>query len=144
MREKFVRRWLAMYVLFLILLLMLFVSYIFYGGGLDLSQFTTLSGMLVPMFCCYGSDAMRILVEERYKEEDTSPKIIIEFVVLSFVIPTIFLVAIGASIWGQVAAHTFMTFEQFKIFLMFVESTFAVYMSSATNTLFAPSEESGK
>jgi hypothetical protein len=107
-------------------------------GGFEKQEFTTLMGVVMPMFSGYTSAIITFIVKDRHVLVDTSQKVTGVYAGLLFGLPTLLVVVISTAIWLQAYKRAFENFEDFKTFVMAFESAFAVYVSVVVYALFEP------
>jgi hypothetical protein len=118
------------------LVIMLLIIILFFMNGFDAGQFTTLMGVIAPMFSGYTTAIVAFIIKDRHVSADASPKVTNTFSALFFVFPGIFAAVIAASIWFQAYSLVFGNFETFKTVLITIESAFAVYIGMFVYSLF--------
>jgi hypothetical protein len=104
--------------------------------GFDSDQFTTLLGVIAPMFTGYTTAIVAFIIKDRLVSTDTSPNVTNIFSILFFVFPGIFAAVIAATIWFQAHSLVFPNFETFKRIIIAIESAFAVYIGMFVYSLF--------
>ncbi len=113
-------------------------------NGFTGDEFTTLFAIVTPMFAGYTTAIVASLIAERHVKEDHSKEVTTAFVVITLLLPLVLAVIVAIAIWLKAYSLAFSDFEDFKRFLITIESIFAVYVGMLIYTLFprqkAPSE----
>jgi succinate dehydrogenase/fumarate reductase cytochrome b subunit len=76
------------------------------------------------------------MIKDRYTMDDSTQRVTGVFSFLFFVFPALFALVMAASIWAQAMSAVFRNFEEFKTFIMTIESAFAVYIGLFVYSLF--------
>jgi hypothetical protein len=105
-------------------------------GGFDGKQFTTLLGLVMPMFSGYTSAIIAFSVKDRHITQDETPMVTAFYSSLLFVFPGVLSGIVLVAIWLQAFGRAFDNFEDFKLFVMTFESVFAVYVGIVVYSLF--------
>jgi hypothetical protein len=109
-------------------------------GGYDTHEFTTIVGVVLPMFTGYTTAILAYIVKNRNVQQDTSLPVTGVFAFLVTILPTILVLVVCAAIWAQAFKRVFDNFEDFKTFLLSIESAFAIYVSMLVYGLFGRPE----
>lgn len=105
-------------------------------NGFSGDEFTTILAIVVPMFSGYSTSIIAFIVKDRHTQEDKTLHVTPLYALLSLVFPATFLVAIFAGIFLQAYSLAFENFEEFKRFLLTVETAFAVYVGMFIYSMF--------
>ena len=135
----------GLFVITLNVAMLSLMFWVFYEGGFDTDEFTTVLAIVAPMFACYATAATRHFTKERFARADNSKQVTAAFAVLSFVVPSVFAIAIIMTLVLQARGGTthrgaFSNFEQFKRIPLIIQTGFSVYVGQLIYTLFTPSE----
>jgi ABC-type sulfate transport system permease component len=90
----------------------------------------------MPVFSAYTAAVLPFIVRDKNVLTDTSPQVTRAYAGLLFIVPTILATVRMAAISLQAFRKAFENFEDFKIFLMTVESAFAVYANTLVFAIF--------
>ena len=125
-------------VIFLLLIVM------FMLGGLRQDEFTTALSVVVPMLAALTGLAVGYVTSVKKKTQMAvfSEELSGVYVFTSFLLPTVFVLAIAALIIAKVMNYA--SFEQFKLALAAVETTFGAYTGKVLASLFDKQQESVK
>jgi glucan phosphoethanolaminetransferase (alkaline phosphatase superfamily) len=106
-------------------------------GGFDKNEFTTIVGIVTPMFTGFTTSIIMFIIANRYNTQ-SSPDIALSsaFKLLSYLFPTLFSFSVLLAIWLQGYHLAFSNFEDFKSFILAMESLFAAYSGYFVYTLF--------
>ena len=116
--------------------ILLLIIVLFFLHGFDAAQFSTLFGIIMPMFSGYTAAIIGFMIKDRYTLDDATQKVTGVFSFLFFAFPALFALLIAASIWAQAMSFVFRNFEEFKTFIMTIESAFAIYIGLFVYSLF--------
>lgn len=105
-------------------------------NGFNGDEFTTLLALVTPMFSGYSTAIIAFIVMDRHVTEDKSQKVTLTFVIMTLLIPTVLAIIVAVSIWIKAHNLAFADFEDFKRFLIALESIFAVYVGMLIYALF--------
>ena len=107
-----------------------------FANGFNTDEFTTLLALVTPMFSGYTASIIAFVVTDRHVAADTSQPVTSVFVALTLLLPLLLagltIVAIAVKAYNLV----FTDFEDFKRFLIALESIFAVYVGMLIYALF--------
>jgi len=125
-------------LIFLLLILM------FMLGGLSQNEFTTALSVVVPMLAALTGLAVGYVTSVKKKAQMAvfSEELSSVYVFTTFLLPVVFVLAIAALIIAKVTNYA--SFEQFKIALAAVETTFGAYTGKVLASLFDKQQESAK
>lgn len=117
-------------VIFSIILLRILVGY-------DKDEFTTIIGIVTPMFAGFTTAIITFIIKDRYNvQSDNNINVSFAFRLLSYLFPTLFTISILVSTWLEGYNKAFKDFEDFKAFILIMESLFATYSGYFVYTLF--------
>ena|SRR5215208_4747559 len=136
MTERQLKYRAGMFLILAHVFVILLVIVLFFMSGFDAGQFTTLFGIIMPMFSGYTAAIIGFLIKDRYTMDDATQRITGTFAFLFFLFPALFALVIMAAIWAQAHNAVFRNFEEFKTFLMTLESAFAIYIGLFVYSLF--------
>jgi hypothetical protein len=119
MRERQLKRYLGLWLIFLHLGMLALAFICFLQNGFDLDQFTTLVAVIAPMFGCYAEPAIRSIISDRYIHEDNSAPVRIISAGVSFALPFLLAVVVAIFILLQASGRIFTDFSQFTLVLLF-------------------------
>lgn len=127
------------HVLIFLLLIVMFVM-----GGLTQSEFTTSLSVVVPMLAALMGLAIGYVTSVKKKSQLSafSKELAGVYVFTSFLLPIVFVLAIVAVIVVKVV--NYISFEQFKIILAALETTFGAYTGKVMASLFEKQQEETK
>lgn len=111
------------------------------SGGYTGEEFTTIFAVIVPMFSGYSTAIVAFIVKDRYAGKDRSRQVTGSYAALSFVFPLLFTVVVLAAVMLQAFNMAFEDFEEFKRFLLAIETAFAVYVGRFVYSMFEKPEE---
>jgi len=119
------------HVMIFLLLIVMFVI-----GGLTQSEFTTSLSVVVPMLAALTGLAIGYVTSVKKKSQLSafSEELAGIYVFISFLLPIVFVLAIAAAIVVKVV--NYVSFEQFKIILAALETTFGAYTGKVMASLF--------
>jgi hypothetical protein len=117
-------------MIFLLLIVMFVI------GGLTQSEFTTSLSVVVPMLAALTGLAIGYVTSVKKKSQLSafSEELAGIYVFISFLLPIVFVLAIAAAIVVKVV--NYVSFEQFKIILAALETTFGAYTGKVMASLF--------
>jgi len=125
-------------VIFLLLIVM------FMLGGLTQPEFTTSLSVVVPMLAALTGLAVGYVTTVKKKAQMAafSEELSGVYVFTTFLLPIVFVLAIAGLIIAKVTNYA--SFEQFKIALAAVETTFGAYTGKVLASLFDKQPEAAK
>lgn len=125
-------------VIFLLLIVMFMI------GGLTQPEFTTSLSVVVPMLAALTGLAVGYVttVKKRAQMAAFSEELSGVYVFTTFLLPIVFVVAIAGLIIAKVTNYA--SFEQFKLALAAVETTFGAYTGKVLASLFDKQQEAAK
>lgn len=109
---------------------------LYFMNGFNIEEFTTLVAIIAPMFAGYTTSILAFIIKNSRVSKDVSEKVTVVYSVLSFAIPLVLVAIIGAAIRFKAYNTAFENFEDFKRFLLIVESLFAAYVGMFVYSLF--------
>ena len=116
--------------------ILMLIIVLFFLHGFDAAQFSTLFGIIMPMFSGYTAAIIGFMIKDRYTLDDATQRVTGAFSFLFFAVPALFAVVIAGSIFAQAMSAVFRNFEEFKTFIMTIESAFAVYIGLFVYSIF--------
>lgn len=125
-------------VIFLLLIVM------FMLGGLSQNEFTTSLSVVVPMLAALTGLAVGYITTVKKKAQMAafSEELSSVYVFTAFLLPVLFVLGIAGLIITKVMNYT--SFEQFKIALAAIETTFGAYTGKVLASLFDRQQEPAK
>jgi len=97
-------------------------------GGFDQEEFSTLLGIIMPMFSGYTTAILFFIIEDRHNiNQGGGRPLNFTYRLLAYTFTSLFIAIIVCSIWLQAYNLAFDNFEDFKTFILSIESIFAVY-----------------
>jgi len=142
--ERQLRYRAGVFLIVLHVCVLLSIVFLRFLGGFERQEFTTLMGVVTPMFSGYTSAIIAFIVRDRHVSVDTSDRVTGVYSGLLFALPTLLVVVVLTAMWLQAYKRAFENFEDFKTFVMTFESAFAVYVSVVIYALFEPKSLTGK
>lgn len=135
--EKKFKYSIGLYLIFSHLTVILSIIILRMLGGYDKDEFTTIIGIITPMFAGFTTSVIMFIINDRYNVV-TNPGIVIStpFKFLSYLFPSLFTISILIAVWSQGFKKAFSDFEDFKSFILVIESLFAAYSGYFIYTLF--------
>src|ERR1700682_1009042 len=82
-------------------LILLLIIALFFLHGFDAAQFSTLFGIIMPMFSGYTAAIIGFLIKDRYTMDDVTKKVTGTFSFMFLAFPALFALIIASSIWAQ-------------------------------------------
>jgi hypothetical protein len=110
--------------------------------GFDKSEFTTVVGIVAPMFSGYTSAILAFIIRDRHVTIDRSKRVTGTYALLIIVFPLILATIVCASMWMEAFSKGFENFDDFKTLLLALESAFAIYVSLLVYSLFDKKSDS--
>lgn len=118
---------------FAIILLLLLL---YFSGGFLFEEMTTTLSLISPMLASYTTVVIRhILMHKRPSARGRTP-VSFPFILITFMLPSLFLFFIGGLVLFKAHNIAFETFEQFKTLLAAGETIFGVYIGHVVASLF--------
>jgi len=111
-------------------------------NGFDGPEFSTIFGIIIPMFSGYTAAIIAFFIKDRHNFKDTTSRVNAIYVSLFLLLPFIFSSIVAIAIWLQAHNQAFENFEDFKSFVMTIESAFAIYVGMFVYSLFQKQTES--
>jgi hypothetical protein len=107
-------------------------------GGLLFQQFTTILGLILPLFAGYVSVIVKFFAANKYAPsvEIDSPPMALPFVVLTLFFPTLFGVFLAGCIILAGKNMVFRDFDDVKIAVGLGQSAFGIYIGQFLFSLF--------
>jgi hypothetical protein len=136
MTERQLKYRAGIFLIFVHVVILSLAIAMFFVHGFDLNEFTTLFGIILPMFAGYTTSVIAFLIKDRYAQSDQTQPVTNTYAMLFFLFPGLFSIVIAASIWCQAHTIVFRNFDDFKNFIITIESAFAVYIGLVVYSLF--------
>ena len=106
-------------------------------GGFDQEEFSTLLGIIMPMFSGFTTAILFFIIEDRHNTSQSGGQPLSSaYRFLAFTFTSLFILAITTCVWLQAFNLAFDNFEDFKAFILSVESVFAVYCGYLVYAIF--------
>lgn len=129
------RRALGLYLIVSHLGLISLPIILFFVKGFLFEELTTTLALVIPVFASYTTVIVQYNIKHRHSRE-TRRQLSLEFVVIGFAMPTIFVLLLASAMLGKAFNVAFRDFEQFKAIAVTIESLFAVYVGLFISNLF--------
>jgi hypothetical protein len=144
MIESDLRNRISIFLIVSHLLIFLLLIATFVAGGLTQSEFTTSLSVVVPMLAALTGLAIGYVTSVKKKSQLSafSEELAGVYVFTSFLLPIVFVLAVAGVIAVKVV--NYVSFEQFKIILAAVETTFGGYTGKVMASLFDKQQEQAK
>lgn len=144
MIESDLRNRISIFLIVSHVLIFLLLIATFVVGGLTQSEFTTSLSVVVPMLAALTGLAIGYVTSVKKKSQLSafSEELAGVYVFTSFLLPIVFVLAVAAVIVVKVV--NYVSFEQFKIILAAVETTFGAYTGKVMASLFDKQQEQSK
>lgn len=105
-------------------------------NGFNTDEFTTLLGIVAPMFVGYTTSVISFLIKDRYRLVFESKTVTKTYASFMYIFPAMFVTIILIAIWTKAYNKTFDDFEDFKKFLLIFEALFAGYVGLFVYSVF--------
>jgi hypothetical protein len=144
MIESTLRNRISIFLIVSHVLIFLLLIAAFVIGGLTQNEFTTALSVVVPMLAALTGLAIGYVTTVKKKSQLSafSEELAGVYVFTSFLLPIVFVLAVAAMV--VVKAVNYVSFEQFKIILAAVETTFGAYTGKVMASLFEKQQEQVK
>jgi hypothetical protein len=109
---------------------------LYFENGFSIDEYTTVLAILTPVFAGYTTSILAFIVNDAEVRTDDSPRVSGIFSFLSFALPSVLITALGLSVTLKAFNEVFGNFEDFKRFLLLMESLFAGYAGMFVYSLF--------
>jgi hypothetical protein len=116
--------------------LLCFVIALYFGGGFNIEEFTTVVAIITPVFAGYTTSIITFIVKDAKVLEDKTDRVSLVYTSMALTMPLLLVVILGLSVGLKAYNKVFANFEDFKRFLLSIESLFAVYSSMFVYSLF--------
>lgn len=108
----------------------------YFLGGFNIDQFTTVVAIIAPVFAGYTTSILAFIIKESQVLKDSTKNVTAAYSSLSFLMPLLLVTVMGLSIVLKAYNKVFEHFEDFKRFLLLVESLFAAFAGMFVYSLF--------
>jgi hypothetical protein len=144
MIESRLRNTISIFLIVSHVLIFLLLIVMFMIGGLTQPEFTTSLSVVVPMLAALTGLAVGYVttVKKRAQMAAFSEELSGVYVFTTFLLPIVFVLAIAGLIIAKVTNYA--SFEQFKLALAAVETTFGAYTGKVLASLFDKQQEAAK
>jgi hypothetical protein len=136
MTEVKLKYTLGMFIVLCHVVVVMYTLVLFTMHGFTFSQLTTLLAIIIPMLAGYTTSIVTFIIKDRHRLSIKSKPVTASFVVLSFLFPGVFILAIVVAVTLQAFNLSFDNFEDFKATLVLIEGAFAVYVGKFVASLF--------
>jgi hypothetical protein len=143
MRERTLKYATGCYLVLSHLLLIGLGIFLYFKGGFSTDEFTTILAVITPASAGYTTSVIAFIISEARVIRKKSPRVNMVYVAFSFLMPTIMVVIVGLSLWFKANNQIFDNFEDFKRFLLLMESLFAGYAGMFVYSLFEKKPAAG-
>ena len=109
---------------------------LYFMRGFSIDEFTTVVAIVAPVFAGYTTSIVAFIIKEANVLKDTSAPVNSAYAAMSFAMPSVIVLVLALSIWLKANNRVFDNFEDFKRFLLLVESLFAGYAGMFVYSLF--------
>ena len=109
---------------------------LYFLNGFNIDEFTTVIAIIAPVFAGYTTSIIAFIIKEARQLSDKTPKVTGAYSFLSFLIPCLLVTIFGVATVLKAFNKVFDDFEDFKRFLILVESLFAAYVGMFVYSLF--------
>lgn len=136
MTERKVKYSLGVFVIASHFGLLIYSIVLFFLNGFSIEEFTTLVAIIAPVFAGYTTSILAFIIRDAHVLKDRTKPVTAVYTCLSFGIPLILVTVFTVSVTLKAYNKVFADFEDFKRFLLLVESLFAVYVGMFVYSLF--------
>lgn len=136
MSERKLKYGIGIYLVLSHLVLIGLAIALYFANGFSIDEFTTVLAIVAPMFAGYTTSILAFIIKEARVLSDASPAVNRVYALFSFLMPSILVVVIAISFWLKAHNQVFGDFEDFKRFLLLMESLFAGYAGMFIYSLF--------
>jgi hypothetical protein len=116
--------------------LLCYVIALYFAGGFNIEEFTTVVAVITPVFAGYTTSIIAFIVKHAKILEDKTDKVTLIYTLMAFTMPLLLVVIVGLSVGLKAHNKVFANFEDFKRFLLLIESLFAAYTGMFVYSLF--------
>lgn len=109
---------------------------LYFEDGFSIDEYTTVLAILTPVFAGYTTSILAFIISDAEVQTDSSPSVSRIFSCLSFALPSVLITVLGLSVMLKAFNKVFADFEDFKRFLLLMESLFAGYAGMFVYSLF--------
>lgn len=139
MTEQSVRNYIAVFFILTNFTLIIGVFILYIMGGFKYEEMTTCEALILPMFSGYTIAIVKHAINNRSRITSSAKKnhpVNGLFVFVSFLIPILFVLMIGAAIVLKAFNRGFHSFEEFKTVIALAEAAFASYVGWILAAMF--------
>jgi hypothetical protein len=108
----------------------------YFLNGFSIEEFTTVVAIIAPVFAGYTTSILAFIIKDAHVLKDETKRVTPVYSIISFVIPLLLVTIFGLSIGLKAFNKAFADFEDFKRFLILIESMFAAYVGMFVYSLF--------
>jgi hypothetical protein len=116
--------------------LLLCATVLYFVNGFSIDEFTTIVAIIAPIFAGYTTSVLAFFIKEAHVLEDQTSRVTTTYSALSFAIPIVLVSMFAVAMALKVFNKAFASFEDFKRFVMLVESLFGAYVGMFVYSLF--------
>ena len=116
--------------------LLCYVIALYFVSGFNIEEFTTVVAVVTPVFAGYTTSIIAFIVKDAKVLEDKTDRVGMVYSALAFAVPLLLVAIVALSIWFKAHNQVFANFEDFKRFLLLIESLFAAYTGMFVYSLF--------
>ncbi|WP_147289960.1 hypothetical protein [Crenobacter cavernae] len=116
--------------------LLLLCIALYFLAAFTMQELTTLLAIVVPVFSVYTTSVVSFVISDKHIASDKTNKVTNTYAVLSFAFPLFTALLIGVSVIMKAYNNGFDNFEDFKRFLITIETLFGAYMGALIYSLF--------
>jgi hypothetical protein len=109
---------------------------LFLLNGFLYNEMTTTIALVVPMFSVYTTAIIKSIIANRTKTKDETATVSHQYVLLSWILPSIFTIYLVALVFLKAFNVGFASFEQFKGLLVASETLFGAYVGLIVGSMF--------
>lgn len=108
---------------------------LYFMGGFLFDEMTTSIALILPMFSLYTTSIIKHFYDNRFNKEE-GENLNSTYIFMTLFIPSVFIVALVATIMLKAFNMGFSSFEQFKTTLTIIQAGFGAYFGLVLTSLF--------
>lgn len=109
---------------------------LFFQNGYNMDELTTIMAIVTPVFAGFTTSIIAFIIKNSKVTQDTTEVVNVPYIVLTLLLPLLLVTALAAAIGLKAHNMAFANFEDFKRFLLLMESLFAAYVGMFVYSLF--------
>lgn len=109
---------------------------LFFQNGYNMDELTTVMAVVTPVFAGYTTSIIAFIIKNSKATQDTTVLVNLPYIILTLALPALLVGVIAIAIGLKAHNQAFANFEDFKRFLLLVESLFAAYVGMFVYSLF--------